>query len=271
MSRKFVFGGSFSGAVPLLLDLYPATAAYSLRKLRTAYTGSAIRVRRSSDNAEQDIGFSGGELDTASLLSFVGANNGFITTWYDQQGSNNAVQATLSAQPQIVASGSLITKGTKAALDFNGSSHWMQSSSFTTLPQPTTKIVVNDYDNVTLRYVLDGSSSLRQILGTNQINRFRIFAGTIADYTTTALIGIYYLQFAVYNGASSRLYVRDFDLGTTSIGTNGLNQITIGRSALVADQWFDGKLQEVIVFGSDETANRAAIQTNINNYYAIYP
>jgi hypothetical protein len=229
-----------------------------------------MRVRRSSDNAEQDIGFVGNDLDTAALLSFVGAGDGRVVTWYDQQGSNNAVQATSSAQPQIVASGSLITKGTKAALDFNGSSHWMQSSSFTTLPQPTTKIVVNDYDSLTLRYILDGSSSLRQILGTSITNSFRIFAGTVADYGVNPTVGTHYLQFAVYNSASSRLYVRNVDFGTRSIGTNGLNQITIGKSALVADQWFDGKLQEVVVYGSDQTANRAAMQTNINNYYAIY-
>jgi type III restriction enzyme len=42
----------------LLLDQYSgAAAAYSLRKLSTSYSGSAIRVRRSSDNAEQNIGF----------------------------------------------------------------------------------------------------------------------------------------------------------------------------------------------------------------------
>jgi len=62
-------------AQPLLLDLYPnAAVAYSLRKLRTAYSGNAIRVRRSSDNAEQDINFVGGDLDTQSLLDFVGYN-----------------------------------------------------------------------------------------------------------------------------------------------------------------------------------------------------
>jgi hypothetical protein len=62
-------------AQPLLLDLFPnAAVAYSLRKLRTAYTGSAIRVRRSSDNTEQDINFVGGDLDTQSLLDFVGYN-----------------------------------------------------------------------------------------------------------------------------------------------------------------------------------------------------
>jgi hypothetical protein len=59
----------------LLLDLFPnAAVAYSLRKLRTAYTGAAIRVRRSSDNAEQDINFVAGGLNTQSLLDFVGYN-----------------------------------------------------------------------------------------------------------------------------------------------------------------------------------------------------
>ena len=53
----------------LLLDIYSgAAAAYSLRKLRTVYAGSAIRVRRSSDSAEQDFGFLNGVLDTAMVL-----------------------------------------------------------------------------------------------------------------------------------------------------------------------------------------------------------
>ena len=71
-----------TSAPSLLLDLYPsAAAAYSVRLLRSAYSGSAIRVRRSSDNTEQDIGFSGGNLDTSALTSFCGSGNGFVTTW----------------------------------------------------------------------------------------------------------------------------------------------------------------------------------------------
>lgn len=59
----------------LLLDTYTnAAVAYSLRKLRTAYSGSVIRVRRSVDNAEQDIAFSGNDLDTTTMLDFVGYN-----------------------------------------------------------------------------------------------------------------------------------------------------------------------------------------------------
>lgn len=94
-----------------LLDLYPnAAAAYSLRKLRSAYTGSAIRVRRSSDNTEQDIGFTiSGDLDTSSLTSFCGSGNGFVTTWYDQSGNNlNFYNSTAIYQPQVYSNGTIL-------------------------------------------------------------------------------------------------------------------------------------------------------------------
>ena len=58
-----------------MLDKYgDATAAYSLRKLRNGYTGDAIRVRRSSDDAERDMGFYDNELDTVALLDWVNAD-----------------------------------------------------------------------------------------------------------------------------------------------------------------------------------------------------
>jgi len=65
-----------------ILDLYGnAASAFSLRRLSQAYNGSAIRVRRSSDNTEQDIGFNdSGSLDEASLSSFVGSGNYFLFT-----------------------------------------------------------------------------------------------------------------------------------------------------------------------------------------------
>jgi len=68
---------STTSSITPLLDLFTgAAAAYSLRKLRTGATQS-IRVRRSSDNLEQDIAFaSDGSLDTTSLISFAGSLNG---------------------------------------------------------------------------------------------------------------------------------------------------------------------------------------------------
>ncbi len=100
----------------------PSPAAFSLRKLSTTYTGNAIQVRRSNDNVTSEIGFTaGGNLDTAALKTFVGANNGFVTIWYDQSGNGrNAIQATNGSQPQIVSSGSVIRKNGNPTISFNG-------------------------------------------------------------------------------------------------------------------------------------------------------
>jgi hypothetical protein len=70
--------GSFSGSAPAPAyagfgDAFGGvTAYYSLRKFTEAETLNAIRVRRSSDDTEQDIGFdANGDLDTTALTTFV--------------------------------------------------------------------------------------------------------------------------------------------------------------------------------------------------------
>jgi len=121
---SFRAGRTFSvPALPILDDLsISATGAYSLRKMRAAYAGSCIRVRRSSDNAEQDIGFVADILDTATLLSFVGVGNGFVTTWYDQSTAGlNATQTNAGFQPRVVTSGALILSNTKPTIQFTNS------------------------------------------------------------------------------------------------------------------------------------------------------
>jgi hypothetical protein len=67
---------TFCGAPRVPLDTISASsvAAYSLRKVRSAYTGNAIRVRRSADNVEQDIGFAT-SVQTRTNLAAIPANN----------------------------------------------------------------------------------------------------------------------------------------------------------------------------------------------------
>ena len=91
-----------------LLDLYGgADAAYSLRKLKTGSTAS-IRVRRSSDNQETDIGFSAdGTLDTTSLLSFTGNLNAIS---YSQDFDNvvwTKYGSTVTANTDIAPDGTM--------------------------------------------------------------------------------------------------------------------------------------------------------------------
>lgn len=104
--------------------------AYSLRKMRTAYAGSAIRVRRSSDNVEADIGFTaGGVMDEAALLAHVGAGDGYVVTFYDQgTAGTNFTQATTTLQPKIVTAGVVEKTGSLPAVRFTGAQYLSHSA-----------------------------------------------------------------------------------------------------------------------------------------------
>src|SRR5665647_1129247 len=113
----------------LLLDTYTsATVAYGLTKLRAAYAGSCIRVRRSNDDAEADIGFSTNLLDTTALAAHVGANSGYIVKWYDQSGNGIDLAGTSTAQPRIVNSGTVDNIGGISAIYFDGSNDRIASA-----------------------------------------------------------------------------------------------------------------------------------------------
>jgi hypothetical protein len=98
----------------------------SLRKKVSTAT-VAIRIRRSSDNTEQDIGFSGNSLDTAAITSFVGSNSAFVTKFYDQTGNGfHAVQATAANQPRIVNAGTIDSQPV-----FDGSNDFLKITALT--------------------------------------------------------------------------------------------------------------------------------------------
>ncbi|MNF88432.1 hypothetical protein D3C84_709270 [compost metagenome] len=106
-----------------VVDFYPgAVLAYSCgRLLRAGYSGPALRVRRSSDGLEQDIGFVDNVLDESALLTFVGSGDGYVRTLYDQSASGwHALQPVAGSQPQIVAGGVIKRIGNAPAVTFNG-------------------------------------------------------------------------------------------------------------------------------------------------------
>ncbi len=90
---------------------------YSTKKRRSAAT-NCLRLRRSTDNAESDFGFTAlNVLDTAAIITWLGGATGYVTTWYDQStAGNNATQTDTSKQPTID------TGGVRVA--FNGTSQF---------------------------------------------------------------------------------------------------------------------------------------------------
>ena len=268
------YSNTISVTTLALLDAYPgAAAAYSVRKLRTAYTGSAIRVRRSSDNAEQDIGFSGGNLDTTSLTSFCGAGNGFVTTWYDQSGGgNNLTQTTAAQQPQIVSSGSVITTlGGKPCCQFDGTKYIYKNWSIN-LSQPYTNISVNRYASLTspttfpyiMRNEFGVDTNLSLLGALSGLNR--MFNGTNLNHSVAVAVDTNYLWFGVPNASLTINNV-------TTTGNSGSNDfvggLTLGTyNGIIGG--LNGFLSEQIIYSGSKSSDQTGIQNNINTYYGIY-
>ena len=255
-----------------LLDTYSgASAAYSLRQLSSTYTGNCIRVRRSSDNAEQNIGFVNNVLDTASLLTFCGAGNGFVTTWYDQSGNaNNATQSTALNQPQIVSSGALLTINSKPCLMISTNNMGFTLGS-------TISVGASNYNSFVGKK--DGAGTMLRVLTSTAADGYKLMNTYDNKYYIYAKAGSYLVSNSADTTTSQILLTGMNVAGTMSIYKNGsvvattlnswnyTNSIgSIGFGASGANYRF----QEAIFYNSDKSSSRTGIESNINTYYTIF-
>jgi len=116
---------TFHQKTPLLAQVSNTPiAAFSLRRVVENYTGTCVRVRRSSDQKTADFGFTAnGLLDTTALLTFAGSSSLFVTVWFDQsENKNHLRQNTTTRQPRIVLNGKLEKVGSFPAINTLGTS-----------------------------------------------------------------------------------------------------------------------------------------------------
>jgi len=256
----------------LLFDTYTnGRLGYSVRKLKSSYSGYCMKVRRSSDNTTQDIGFVNNLLDTSSLLSFVGANDGFVDTWYDQSGNNeNATAVSTSKQPIIVSGGTLITSNSLPSLRWDGVTNGTYLRTTTTISQPNTSFIVSHNLNPLNggRHFYDGTA--RQLVGTTGGPDVVIYAGG-GVVTDGAIPNDLALFSAIFDGSSSSIEVNNYSTTTGNPGTNG-----IGTTLLIGSgdppslsTSLDGYYSELVIFDANKTTDKAGIKSDIMTYYSL--
>ena len=274
-------------AVPysFLLDTYPgALGAYSFRKLSSTYSGNCIRVRRSSDNTEQNIGFVNNVLDTASLLTFVGAGNGFITTWYDQSGnSKDVTQSTGVNQPRIVISGTLVTNPSngKPCLNYTtalGAQNWLDLTNQTFNGNNTLFGVYNwnSGDSGILSYGQASSGKRRAIFvfsPTGSAPWYNYSSGFAQNLQiAAAATSTNYVTYSLFNTTSQQIEGSvnggSVQSASRTLSNSAAAPIYLGRTE--SGEWLDGNIFEAIFYNSNQSTNRAGIRDNINSFYTIY-
>jgi len=293
-----------AGADPQLLDAYPgAAAAYSLRSLSWAYGGPVVRVRRSSDNTEQD--FTAAQITDGTLAAFCGAGDGFVRTWYDQSGNGcHAQQLTSASQPQIVSSGVLLAKNGKAAMALDGAGDTLTASIPSLLTYSNFSVfAVNNPANAS---AADTTSQV--IFGIQAGGAARSFPGLSYGAATGAFtaeqISLFFTSPSVDGGrlgsssyshaADAQLLHSTFWLTSGFQGFKNGSAISMDLQAAMSTATpcapanttasipnfhigtINGeggsiqKFQEVMVYGSNQITNRTAIEANINAHYSIF-
>jgi len=263
----------WDGSQQRLLDQFPnAAAAYSLRNLSTTYTGPLVRVRRATDNLELNVyGRYDGILDTQSLTSFCSATNGFVTTWYDQSVNiRHATATTADTQPRIVTNGAIIYQSNNPAITFDGTDDWL---SFTTISLTSFnyQAIVGSRNAAALRIIGISGTTNGYSLTLWQDNKYYFQArstGYLVSNSTDTSTGRMLLS-GLFDGTSMSMYKNSNLIASNFVSlslTMTANQI--GRYSTAF--YTNGNLQETLIWPTDQSLNRSAIESNINSFYQIY-
>jgi hypothetical protein len=265
-------------ASQLLLDKAPnASIALSLRKLRALYTGAAIRVRRSSDNTETDIGFDiNGNLNQSQLAAFAGSAQIFISRWYDQSGNaNDATQSVLSHQPQL----NLNASGNYAGLQFSAASAQYfnlvntlsfingysacylvkkisQNNALEPMGNSTNNAVYQEWDS-------GGNLSFSQGTTNNNLG-YGYFSYTPLQSTSLTLLALFTNH--IYNSGSTTFYYNNplsINMGTGTLPRSVFDRVGFGNNT-----YSTGNLFEITLWDGYNT-NESNIITNQKTYYGL--
>ena len=257
---------SFTSSLPLDVQ-GSAAAAYSLRNLSSSYSGNVVEVRRSSDDTTQN--FTATEVTDGTLLAFVGtsgSDNGFVKTWYDQSGnSNNAVQATASEQPKIVSAGALNADGgllfDSSEFDLGssvslGSAHsiFAVAKTSTAFSSVLPNFLTNPTNGRGIGFYSDAIKN-KAIVSDNANNNL-----TFSSNTNKKILSL----------TSDASNVNGFQNGTASSDNSKSQTLTNNNfTEIGGGSNFAGTIEEIIVYLSDQTDNRRAIEESIATNYSI--
>ena len=257
-----------------------ADAAYSVRKLRTAYTGPAMKVQDRVGSATQDIYFdANNNIDEAAIVSYGGSNDVFVETWYDQSGnSNDATQGTSANRPKIYdgTSGALVKENGRVAIDIN--SNKLEFSTALTFSTDFSQFAVtkkNDQTGVgglwlqgsAVRYGENFNNNDFPFLSNSTGSQFVLDNGLNNNFSEQFL-SVQNLVFASRRGTTgaSALNGSAEKTGTASY-TGVISYDTILGDIALSIHSYDGLAQEAIFYADDKSSVRTDIEENVGDYF----
>ena len=277
---------------------FGAASVYSLSSIGITTTGthqiafqaqSTFFLIQTINSATATIEFAGCEEYTptaAELWTIEGVGNttqlfAYATTWYDQSGSgNDATQATDASQPLLIRAGVTNTENGKAALSFDGVDDEL-TASYSPSDYPITQTVVARGDATNAGYALSlhlSGQSDEYLTGSPvDASAVAIYSarttGASANPSNAITANDYTLMFSYSSSSTSHsthLNGGAAATSATSVTFPAPDTLAIGNLRDNTPLYFAGKIQEAIIYPSDQSSNRIGIEGNINDHYGIY-
>jgi len=267
-ARSFSLSGVASDVVTIDFDIEIVSGSPSITlrsggsfasNLETITTSGSKSVVLTATASYDNFTFSDADNPAEYTISNVrfSTADGFVSTWYDQSGNgNDATQATTTSQPKIVDAGSLVTGG----LDFDGVDDVL---SITSSIAPASFFAVASHGGGAFNRVISNGVGTSAIIAnpTSYLTRFGNTTGRNMGASTTSQV----LATAIDSGSSDLCGLNG---ATGSSGDFG--SFASDSYAISSNGGWDGNINEVIIYDSDQSANRVGIETNINDFYGIY-
>ena len=257
-----------------LLNDYPALAGFSVRLIRFGYSGNCLKVRRSSDNSELDIGFdSNGNLDISAIETHCGSSDGFVSVWYDQSGNgNNVTQTVTSLQPKIYDGSAVMQDNGRPAIQAISSSNYLRwpgtiitgTGARSMLCVANADSAVND-NFLTLSSAATGNGE--QWNWTPEV-RIRVIGDRRYDNNPMDTQTIGMLTFPAGGDTTDIDFYENGTQATVSTVTTAY-AINTGTSGFAYIHSTLGKMQEMVLWTSDQDSNVTDINNDADTYYDV--
>ena len=246
----------------------------------TYTTSGSKTITLTATGSYAGVGFTEGDAPSNFTVSnFKILGDGFVETWYDQSGNgNDFTQTTSGSQPKIVSSGSLLSDG----IFFDGSNDKLTTSALYATNLSVFSAVKNDTSVRTANYMrfiyIAGSSNSFQMVrgGHSDIGKYlsknTSFQASTAAFEHGTANGTQLLS-AITTSSATTAFIDGSSQSNSSelLGAGNNTTTTLGaRDDSLSSSFFEGSMREVIIYQSNETDNRVALETNINSHYSIF-
>ena len=193
---------------------------------------------------------------------------------------NPATQSTAAAQPKLITAGVTELENGKPAMVFDGVDDEL-TVSYSPSDYPITQTVVARGDAANTGYALSLhlSGQADEYLTGSPVDASAVAiysartTGASANPSNAIIANDYTLVFSYSSSSTSHsthLNGGAAATSATSVTFPAPDTIAIGNLRNNSPLYFAGKIQEAIVYASDQSANRTILETNINDHYGIY-